>query len=209
MRILIAEDDAVSRRVLETALRKWGHEVRAACDGRAALEAIQEEPPPLAILDWMMPEINGLEVCRQVRSRPDTESTYIILLTAKGRKEDRIAGLQSGADGYLTKPFDHGELHARLQVGQRILALQQKLAERVRELEDALSRVKLLGGLLPICGYCKKIRDDTNYWQQVEGYISSHSEARFSHGICPQCMESVVKPELARFQEGLKDDRHA
>ena len=105
-------------------------------------------------------------------------------------------GLDAGADDYLAKPFDRNELRARVQVGVRVVELQRHLAEHIKELETALSQVKQLQGILPICSYCKKIRDDQNYWQRVESYISDHSEAEFSHSICPSCYEDVVKPEL-------------
>jgi DNA-binding response OmpR family regulator len=201
MRILIAEDDAVSRRRLEATLQKWGYEVLAVEDGLAAWEVLQGEmPPPLAILDWMMPGMDGIEVCRKVRERSPSRPLYIIVLTARGSREDVVAGLQAGGDDYVTKPFDREELHARVRVGLRVLQLQMNLADRVRELEEALARVKQLQGLLPICSYCKKIRDDQNYWQQVEGYISEHSEAIFSHGICPDCFEKFVKPELNKLK---------
>lgn len=201
MRILIAEDDAVSRRRLEATLQKWGYEVLAVEDGLAAWEVLQGEmPPPLAILDWMMPGMDGIEVCRKVRERSPSRPLYIIVLTARGSREDVVAGLQAGGDDYVTKPFDREELHARVRVGLRVLQLQMNLAARVRELEEALARVKQLQGLLPICSYCKKIRDDQNYWQQVEGYISEHSEAIFSHGICPDCFEKFVKPELNKLK---------
>jgi DNA-binding response OmpR family regulator len=201
MRILIAEDDAVSRRRLEATLQKWGYEVLAVEDGLAAWEVLQGEmPPPLAILDWMMPGMDGIEVCRKVRERSPSRPLYIIVLTARGSREDVVAGLQAGGDDYVTKPFDREELHARVKVGLRVLQLQMNLADRVRELEEALARVKQLQGLLPICSYCKKIRDDQNYWQQVEGYISEHSDAVFSHGICPDCFEKFVKPELNKLK---------
>jgi len=201
MRILIAEDDAVSRRRLEATLQKWGYEVLAVEDGLAAWEVLQGEmPPPLAILDWMMPGMDGIEVCRKVRERSPSRPLYIIVLTARGSREDVVAGLQAGGDDYVTKPFDREELHARVKVGLRVLQLQMNLADRVRELEEALARVRQLQGLLPICSYCKKIRDDQNYWQQVEGYISEHSEAVFSHGICPDCFEKFVKPELNKLK---------
>jgi DNA-binding response OmpR family regulator len=206
MKILIAEDDLVSRRVLEATLTKWGYDIVVACDGRAAWQVLQtEDPPPLAILDWMMPEMDGIEVCRKVREIASPTPIYIILLTTKSGKEDVVIGLQAGADDYVTKPFDRDELRARVQVGLRVVELQRNLADRVRELEDALSRVKQLEGILPICSYCKKIRDDQNYWQHVESYITKHSEAKLSHGICPACYEKFVKPELEQLKrEGKK-----
>jgi response regulator RpfG family c-di-GMP phosphodiesterase len=141
----------------------------------------------LLVLDWLMPETDGVEVCRQARETPALKSAYIILLTSRGSKEDIVQGLQAGADDYVTKPFDHGELRARVQVGSRVVQLQSALADRVTELEEAIANVKQLQGLLPICSYCKKIRDDGNYWHRVESYIAGHANVRFSHGICPEC----------------------
>jgi sigma-B regulation protein RsbU (phosphoserine phosphatase) len=201
VKLLIAEDDMISRRLLETTLIKWGYEVVVTGDGVAAWEVLQtEDTPPLAILDWMMPGMDGIEVCRKVRQTPTPTPPYLILLTAKGRREDIVTGLRAGANDYVTKPFDREELRARVQVGMRIVELQQSLAERVKALEEALTRVKQLQGLLPICSYCKKIRDDQNYWQQVESYISEHSEAQFSHSICPDCYDRLVKPELDQLR---------
>jgi CheY-like chemotaxis protein len=198
MRILIAEDDAVSRRVLASTLESWGHEVVATGDGLAAWQVLQDKDAPmLAILDWMMPGLDGLEVCRRVRQRPGGESMYILLLTAKDRKEDVVAGLEGGVNDYVTKPFDRQELRARVRVGAQMVDLQLRLANRVRELVEALERVRQLQGLLPICCYCKKIRDGANYWQQVETYMSRHADVRFSHGICPECWERQVQPQLA------------
>ena len=200
MRVLIAEDDAVSRRLLEATLHKWGYEVIVTTDGLEALEVLrQPDAPSLAILDWMMPGMDGAEVCLKARELSADRLLYIILLTAKGRKEDIVEGLTAGADDYVIKPFDRSELKARMNAGERILRLQAELAARVKELELTLANVKLLQGLLPICCYCKRIRNDQNYWQQVDTYIADHSEAQFTHGICPECRDKIVKPELERL----------
>lgn len=192
MKILIAEDDPVSRRLLEAALLKWGYEVIVTTNGKEAWEAIQApDAPLLLILDWLMPEMDGIEICREARLHPSLQSAYIILLTSRGSKDDIIKGLEAGADDYVTKPFDHGELRARLRVGSRVVQLQTALGERVHELEEAITNVKQLQGLLPICCYCKKIRDDGNYWHRVESYIANHANVRFSHGICPDCSEKL------------------
>lgn len=200
MKILIAEDEQVSRRVLQASLVKEGHEVSLARDGEEAWEMLkQDNPVPLAILDWNMPGLTGPEICRRVRERKTDQPTYIILLTTRDSRQDIVAGLQAGANDYITKPFDFDELSARVRVGERVVQLQRTLADRVKELEDALTNVKMLQGLLPICLYCKRIRDDQNYWQQLDRYVADHTETRFSHGICPECYEKVVQPELNRY----------
>lgn len=197
MRILIAEDDAISRRLLESTLSKWGHEVVSRTTGAEALAVLTgPNPPPLAILDWMMPEMDGVEVCTQLRSLPREHFLYILLLTARGRKADVVTGLDAGADDYLVKPFDRDELRARINAGIRIFDLQMQLTDRVRQLEETLLRVHELQDLLPICCYCKKVRDDQNYWHEVESYISSRSGTMFSHGVCPGCRERVLKSQL-------------
>jgi phosphoserine phosphatase RsbU/P len=200
MRILVAEDDSVTRKMLEAILLSWGYDdVVVACNGNEAWQKLQDKnAPDLAILDWIMPGLDGIELCRKIRETKNFYSLYIILLTAKGQKKDIVEGLRAGADDYITKPFDRDELRARVQAGIRILELQANLAERVKELEDAISNIKQLQGLLPICCYCKKIRDDHNYWEQVEDYIAQHLDVRFSHGICPECYEKVVKPDLEK-----------
>jgi DNA-binding response OmpR family regulator len=200
MRILIAEDNATSRRALEANLVGWGFDVVSTEDGEQAWSVLQQpDAPKLAILDWMMPGQDGVEVCRRARTIESTEPPYLILLTARGSQGDIVAGLEGGADDYLTKPVDRAELRARLQAGQRVVNLQSSLATRVRELEAALAKVKRLQGLLPICSYCKKVRSDENYWQQVDAYITEHSDLRLSHGICPDCFETVMREELSHL----------
>jgi sigma-B regulation protein RsbU (phosphoserine phosphatase) len=147
-----------------------------------------------------MPGLDGLEICRKVRALPDRQQTYLILLTVKGSRQDIVEGLRGGADDYIAKPFDPEELQARLQIGKRIVTLQHNLAEQVQRLEESMARVEQLHGLLPICAYCKSIRDDQDYWQQVDEYLSKHSGVRFSHSVCPACFTSKVQPELDKLQ---------
>lgn len=199
MKVLIADDDRVCRHVLERTLTGWGHEVRVCADGDEAWDALQEtDPTHLLVLDWMMPGMDGTDVCRKIRAEQHFRPCYIILLTAKGRREDIVAGLQAGADDYLIKPLQGDELRARVQVGIRVIELELTLSNRIRELEDSLSRVRRLRGLLPICSYCKKVRNDNDYWQQVESYIAEHADVQFTHGICPECYADVMGSELQR-----------
>ena len=206
MKVLLAEDESIPRRVLTAALAGWGYEVQAVADGLEAWQGLQgPDAARLAILDWQMPGLDGAEVCRRLRGQAAVEPTYVILLTARSGKDDVVAGLDAGANDYVTKPFDRAELHARLRVGCQVVALQRSLAARVRELEVALAQVKQLQGLLPICSYCKKVRDDKNYWQQVESYISQHTEVKFSHGICPDCWRHVLRPQFQQMGQNPPD----
>ncbi|MBI3409439.1 MAG: response regulator [Planctomycetes bacterium] len=153
MKLLIAEDDTFYRRMLESTLTEGGFEVIAVRDGTAAWQLLQsKEPPPIAILDWMMPGSDGLEVCRRVRALGRSEPTYLIMLTCREGKENAIAALQAGVDDYLTKPFDAAELQARLQTGVRIVELQSRLADRVRELEEALSGAQKMEAIGRLAG---------------------------------------------------------
>jgi len=202
VRILIAEDDLSSRALLEAVLKRDGHDVLATVSGAQAWEILQQaDSPRLAILDWIMPELDGLEVVRRVRSRQSDSPPYLIMLTTQSGKGDIVAGLDAGADDYLTKPFDARELRARVEVGRRMLATQAALASKVRELGEALEQVRTLRGILPICASCKMVRNDAGYWQQVEVYVSDHTEAEFSHGICPDCMRRLY-PEFHTPDDG-------
>lgn len=197
MRVLIADDDRLTTTMLRHALTHWGaFDPTVAHDGESAWQAILAERPQMAIVDWMMPGLEGPALCRRIRSDEATAHLYVILLTARDSHEDLVAGLDAGADDYLVKPFDHEELRARLNVGARIVGLQRRLAERVGELEAALSAVKQLQRMIPICSYCKRIRSDKDGWEPLESYISEHTEAQFSHGICPPCLAKEW-PDLA------------
>jgi DNA-binding response OmpR family regulator len=192
VRVLIAEDDAALRHALSVQLSRWGYDPLPYGNGLEARERLLGvDPPRLALLDWSMPGADGLELCREIRRLPSLASIYVILLTGHAERDDMVAGLGGGADEYMVKPVDWELLRIRLQVGVRIVTLQESLKLRVQELQDALGTVKVLAGLLPICSYCKRIRDDNHYWQQLESYVSKHTDAQFSHGICPGCLDQA------------------
>jgi CheY-like chemotaxis protein len=179
MKILIAEDEPVSSRILQLTLEHFGHEVIATNDGRQAWERFDAEPVRVIVSDWMMPDMDGTELCRRVRERPKTEYTYFILLTAihTGR-ENLQKAMAAGVDDFLTKPLDREAIIMRLRVAERIL--------------DFTSQIRALKELLPICMYCKRVRDDQDYWQQVETYIHTCTGTNFSHGICPECLDQEM-----------------
>ena len=155
MRILVAEDELIIRTLVGDVLRKSGFDVVKVSNGAEAWEAMQtSDAPPLAILDWMMPELDGLEVVRRIRARTTNRPPYLILLTARDSKVDLVAGLQAGANDYVSKPFDPRELLARVAVGRRMVELQETLAARIEELGQALEEIKTLRGILPICASC-------------------------------------------------------
>ena len=206
MKILIAEDDATSRMILKSMLTKWEYEVVETRDGDEAWQALQrEDAPRLVILDRVMPGMSGEKICRKLRETQPLIPTYIILLTSKREKEDVVEGLDAGANDYIRKPFDRPELRARVRVGERVLELESALAERIHALQDALSHVKTLQGLLPICMHCHKIRNDQQKWEQLEMYISEHTDSEFSHGICPECMKKHYDIALPESSKGGRD----
>ena len=191
-RILIAEDHYVSRHLLERNLTNWGFEVTTAENGVEAMEVLESpESPPIAILDWMMPEMDGLEVCVRIRKRTELPYVYLLLLTAKSQKEEVAAGLDAGADDYVIKPFDPDELRARLKVGQRVVNLERMLAGKISDLESALLDVDEMRALLPICTCCKSVRDDRDYWDQLDQYMHTHAGTAFSHSVCPDCLKKM------------------
>lgn len=185
MKILIVDDDSTTRLVLGATLSRLGHEVLTADDGTSAWAIIQKQPIEVLLTDWNMPGMDGLELCRQVRAAHSAKYTYVILLTVFDGRDYFLKGMEAGADDFITKPWDEQQLAARLRVAERLLHLQ--------------TEVTVLSGLLPICSYCKSIRDDQNYWQQLEAYVSTRTDARFSHSICPKCYKEHVLPELAKL----------
>lgn len=205
VRVLVVDDSRTNRQILLHQTVAWNMRATEAESGVRAIELMREaaaqgDPFNIIILDLMMPDMDGLEICRRVRELSDAIPPYIILLTAMRNKEDVVNGIRAGANDYLTKPFHRDELRVRIGVGAQMIELHKTLAARVKELEAALTQVKQLQGILPLCSYCKKIRDDDDYWQQVDSYVAARSEAQFSHSICPDCYEEVAKPQLEKFR---------
>jgi DNA-binding response OmpR family regulator len=182
MNILVVDDDSVALAMISTLLEKWGHEVLKAKDGQDGWDLFQTLDVGVLIVDWEMPRMDGLELCRLVRDNERDKYTYIIMLTGRTGKQNLVDGINAGADDFASKPVSPAEMEARLRVAERILGLQAD----VRKLE----------GLLPICSYCKRIRGKNEKWQQIESYIAQRSDAEFSHGICPECYESRIQPQI-------------
>jgi DNA-binding response OmpR family regulator len=185
MRVLIADDDPVSSRVLAATLKRLGHEVEMAADGHEAWERHLAVPASVLITDWMMPRVDGLELTRRVRALAARRYTWIILLTAMRGRTSYLDGMEAGADDFVSKPINEHELHARLRVAERVLGLHRAVLQ--------------LEGLLPICSYCKRIRDEAERWAQVDDYVSRHTDAQFTHGICPDCYEHHLRPQLEQL----------
>ena len=188
VRVLVAEDDAKTQRALIFLLQRHGYTATVANDGQAALDILtQPDPPTIVLLDWEMPKLNGLDVCRLLRAMPLQRYIYVIMVTARDSAEDLLAAFAAGADDFLGKPADTAQLLARMRSGERVLALEGRLEERIAELQASLELVSQLERLLPICMYCKKVREDGDYWQEIVAYIHEHTGTDFSHGICPDC----------------------
>jgi CheY-like chemotaxis protein len=185
MKILAVEDDPLALMVLEASLRQLGHEVTLAADGAEAWERWRRGGGERVVVsDWLMPGLTGLELCGRLRAAgPDY--TYFILLTQQSATdENQEVALAAGVDDFLSKPVNPRELRQRLRVAERILGY----TRQVRTLES----------FLPICSYCKNVRDDKNYWQAIETYMHRSAGTNFSHGVCPDCYESQVRPMLAK-----------
>lgn len=179
-RILMAEDDPVSARILQIALAKFGYEPVIARDGAEAWEIFDREPVQLIVSDWMMPGLDGLALCEKMRARAHTPYTYFILLTATHTSAANFEiASAAGVDDFLVKPLDREAIRMRLRVAERIL----NYTAEIRQLQE----------LIPMCTYCRKVRDEHNYWDLVESYIQKETGSRFSHGACPECCEKEMR----------------
>jgi DNA-binding response OmpR family regulator len=214
--ILIVDDIAKNIQVLGSILAKEGYAISFATGGKQALEMVETENYDLILLDIMMPEMDGFEVCRRIKQMSAKKNIPVIYLTARTQKQDVVEGLSSGAVDYITKPFNSAELKARVKTHLQLKEARDRIEEQNlelkeqtdhleklnRELKDALEKIKTLEGILPICSLCKKIRDEEGRWERIESYMSKHSDAVFSHGICPDC----AKKHYPEFD--LSGDRH-
>jgi phosphoserine phosphatase RsbU/P len=181
MNILLAEDDLASQQLLLIKLRDLGHHVVTASDGEAAWQLQMENNFPVVVSDWNMPLLDGIEFCRKVRTQKLDQYVYFILQTARTEKEDYRQAMAEGVDDFLPKPVDLQELAIRLRVAERIISYK--------------TQIRKLRALLPICMYCKKVRNDQAYWQQVETYFHQIIGADFSHGVCPSCYDLILVPQ--------------
>jgi CheY-like chemotaxis protein len=180
LEVIVAEDEPITRKRLVAVIEGLGHPVRAFSNGLEAWRAFEEKPARVIISDWLMPDMDGTELCRKVRDRPNTEYTYFILVTAERTEErDYEAAINEGTDDFLTKPISREAIWRRLRVAKRILGF----TKQIRQLE----------ALIPICSYCKQVRDDEHYWKSIEDYIHIHTGSSFTHGICPTCFERVMQ----------------
>ena len=190
--LLVAEDHTATRFMMSSLLERHGYHVLAVPDGYAAQGALaMPDGPTIALLDWGLPRQTGLEVCRAVREKAKGRFIYIIIVTARDTVQDLAEAFEAGADDFIRKPCDPVEILSRLRSARRIVDLEHRLSGRITECEEALDNVRQLKRLLPICMYCKKVRDDSQYWQDIEQYIHRQTGTDFSHGICPDCMTEV------------------
>jgi DNA-binding response OmpR family regulator len=197
--ILVTDDDSEILLMSTMLLRRAGYKVLEASTGKECLDVAKVHHPDLILLDVMLPDMTGIEVCSQIKNDKDLKDIFVILASGiQISSEKQAEGLDTGADGYIVRPISNREFLARVQAGERIKRAEDALREKERQqqtlisqLEEALAEIKTLKGYIPICASCKKIRDDKGYWEQLEAYISEHTDAIFTHCLCPTCAEKA------------------
>lgn len=187
MKILTVEDDPITQLVFESALKSLGHEVIATPDGTSAWYQLADRSIRIVLSDWQLPGMSGLELCRMIRERGGDYVSFILVTQLPPSEENVDAAIAAGVDEFLAKPMKLSELKLRLHAAARTL----NLTEQVQQLES----------FIPICAHCKNVRDDKNYWQQIETYINTRLGTRFSHGICPACYEKIIRPQLQALED--------
>ena len=189
-RVLVADDSRSMRMLLSHTLEAGGYEVRMVEDGDQLRDALKvADAPRVVVTDWQMPGPSGVEICRDLRQRPGGERFHVIIVTANAEPDHLLEALQAGANDFIRKPFSPAELLARVNAGQRVTELQGSLETKIAELATALTEVRTLKGLIPICMHCHRIRTATDDWQKLEAYLEANSEAVVSHGLCEECLE--------------------
>jgi DNA-binding response OmpR family regulator len=196
-KILVTDDDTDMLLLCTTLLKEEGYQVFEAATGQECLETVRACQPDIVLLDVMLPDMTGVDVCTRIKADQTLQRTFVILVSGiRVSSEYQADGLNCGADGYIVKPITNREFLARVHSIVRIKQVEDSLWEREREqaklvlrLQEALAEIKTLKGFIPICASCKNIRDDEGYWNQLEAYITKHTDAVFTHGICPRCAE--------------------
>ncbi len=194
MKVLIVEDDPIARLYIDASLRSLEFETVIAENGEDALKVVQSEPIRLVVSDWMMPKMDGLELCRQIRERKDDYVYFILLTQMTASRENEDAAIEAGVDDFLLKPVNPRELKIRLHVAQRILGY--------------TAHIQKLESFIPICSYCKKVRDDQNYWQRIESYINERTGSEFSHSVCPDCYTREIIPQIDAMKKARDAQPH-
>lgn len=202
-KILIVDDEPINVMIANKILQKNGYDTITAKNGQEALDVTSSDSIDLILLDIMMPVMSGFEVCSKLQQDEKLKDIPVIFLTAVTDKESIVKGFDVGGKDYLTKPFNTPELLARVKTHTELKLSRDKQQHLIEELQKAISEIKTLSGLLPICSHCKKIRDDSGYWQGVEHYIAARSDTQFSHGICPDCMREFYPKVAAKMQEDI------
>jgi PleD family two-component response regulator len=190
VKVLAVDDEFTSQTMLSHVLSRMGHEVRTAHDGKAALELMAAEPVPLVVTDWLMPEVDGLELTRRLRADAAAPYTYVLLLTSVEGRESWLEAMDAGVDDFLGKPIDEAVVRARVRVAERILRL--------------IARTRTLSRFVPLCMYCKRARTDRHFWLDLDRYLTESGDAQLSHGVCPECDAVHVAPMLREFMESSR-----
>ncbi len=193
IKVLVVDDDPDVLFATSRIVKKEGFQVFTASDGRECLESAGKNKPDLILLDVMLPDANGIDLCGKIKKDPELGSAFVVLISgSKTESDEQAEGLDAGADGYIARPISNRELRSRIHSMVRILSAERERDRLIGELQEALSAIRQLQGLLPICSSCKKIRDDKGYWVKLENYISDHSEATFTHGLCQECADKYL-----------------
>lgn len=185
--VLIVDDQPVTLKLLLAFLERCGFTVLVATGGEEALVLIEETRPDIILLDIMMPVLDGYETCRLLKDNAATADIPVIFVTALANLEDKVKGFDVGAVDYVTKPFQLEEVLARISSHLTLARLRKELESKNRQLQVVLDEMRQMSAILPICGKCKKIRNDKGYWQHVEQFIKAHTGAEFIHSYCPDC----------------------